>query len=335
MSQHIRAAEPRDIPAIMALLLGDARIRQSLMPRLWSIAPDAASRVAASLATVSQPVTGPLRHHWMVAERDGAIVAVAHGVNLPAPPIIELRGGTAGILMDDSHFSDDRALSAALLAATEQALRDAGAMLFVAASPANWTARTNFLEESGYEPTTLYMAKAGLAAHDVTGAVRKADAADIAGIVRLSALHRARLQKANPVFWNIHAEADSRFAAWMRTSLDLPDRSMFVCGPAADITGFIIAQPGSPLHLPPAHDAASVGLIDDFYTMSFEPAGDGAGTSGPSRHLIEAAEDAFHARGIDVALAICPVRMTAKVNALRDAGYETANLWLVKSNRHS
>lgn len=335
MTMRIRPAEPRDIPAITALLLDDAKVRERLDPDLWAIAPDAPTRVSASLETIANPITGPIRHHWMVAERDGIVAAVLHGAILPAPPIIDLQGGTAGVLLDDSHFTDDRDLSGALLAATERALRDDGAVLFVAASPVHWTARTGFLEGAGYEPTTLYMAKAGFAPTHPADDARIATEADIDGIVRLSALHRTQLQKANPVFWNIHREADVRFAGWMKASLAFPDRSMFVSGPPERIDGFIIAQPGSPLHLPAAHDATKVGLIDDFHAIAFEPSVESTEDAGRASALLFAAEGAFHAKGIDVALAICPARMTAKASILREGGYRDANLWMVKAGAYS
>lgn len=327
---RIRPAEPQDIPALTALLLRDARKREGLDANLWAVAPDAPARIAASLQTLSAPWTGPIRHHWLVAERGGVVVATTHGANLPAPPIIDLRGGTAGVLLDDCHFTADREASGALLAATERALVEAGAVILVAASPAGWASRTAFLEAAGYEPTTLYLAKTGLGSDAPMEKVRKAADGDLDGIVRLSARHRAELQIANPIFWAIDADADAGFAAWMRVSLGLPDRSIFVFGPPDAIQGYIIAQPGSPLHLAPAHDAARIGLIDDFYATAFEPAARGARDRDGPGALLGAAENDFRARGIETALAICPVRMTAKADALRGQGYEVANLWMVK-----
>ena len=268
-----------------------------------------------------------------MAERDGVVAAVAHGVNMPPPPIIDLHDGTAGVLLDDSHLPVDHTLSAALLAAVEQAMRDTGAVLFVAASPEGWRERTSFLTKSGYKTTTLYMAKTGLEADRQVGVTRRATPADIPGVVRLSARHRARLQEANPLFWHIHADADARFGAWMSFSLSMSDRSMFVSGVPEAIDGYIIAQPGSPLHLAPAHDATRTGLIDDFYAAAFEPANQGGGLSSVAAGLLSAAEAALHDREIETVLAICPARMPIKEQALRSQGYVTANLWMVKADR--
>ena len=332
MTVKTRPAQPADVPAIAALLLEDASVRERLNRQLWAVAPDAAARVLTSLSTIANPVAGSTKHHWVVAERDGVVAAVAHGVNMPPPPIIDLHGGTAGVLLDDSHLPAHHALSAELLAAVEQAMRDAGAVLFVAASPEGWRERTSFLTKSGYETTTLYMTKTGLEADRVVNVARLATPADVSGVVRLSARHRARLQEANPLFWHIHADADARFGAWMSFSLSMSDRSMFVSGVSEAIDGYIIAQPGSPLHLAPAHDATRTGLIDDFYAAAFEPENQG-GLSSVAAGLLSAAEAALHDREIDTVLAICPARMPIKEEALRSQGYVTANLWMVKADR--
>jgi hypothetical protein len=330
---HIRPAETRDIPVITALLLGDAAKRASLAPSLWAVAPDAPARIVASLQTIAEAVTGPLRHHWTVAEQGGVIVAVTHAANVPAPPIIDLQGGTAGILLDDSHLAADGAVSRRLIEETERRLAEAGAVLFVAASPSNWRERTDCFAAIGYEPTTLYMAKTGLNATYPGDVVRLATAADVDGIVHLSALHRARLKVANPVFWAIHAQADARFKAWMAASLTMTDRSIYVSDGPDMPDAFIIAQPASPLHFQPANDITKIGLIDDFYASAFEGADD-AKDAAP-KALVAAAEARFHDQGIDTALAICPVRMTAKADLLTECGYKPANLWMVKTRQRA
>jgi hypothetical protein len=326
MKIRIRRAEATDIPAITALQLADASGREALNENLWKLAPDAEARILAALDTIANPVTGPFTHHWLVAEEDGAIQGVAHGANVPAPPIIDLAGGTAGVLLDDCHF-DGEQISGPLLTATEAAMAQTGSALFVAASPSGWHTRTRALKKAGYEPTTLYMAKTGFEEGTPSGLARNAAESDIEGITRLSARHRARLEDANPVFWRIHKEADTRFAAWMKTSLTLQGRSMFVAGPADDIRGYVIAQPGSPLHFAPAHNALRTGLIDDFYATAFEEHDDGR----VALALVAAAETSFRERGVDTALAICPARMTSKSNLLEECGYRTASLWMVKS----
>jgi hypothetical protein len=331
MSATFRRATPADSPAIAALLLGDAVRRERANANLWALPQDASARIAASLATIAEPVTGPVRHHWLVAEAGGAAIAVVHAANLPAPPIFDLHGGTAGLISDDSHWPADQATAKAMMLAVEQALREAGAILFIATMPLDGAERREVLESARYAVTTLYMAKTGLAAGPAEPAVRRAAPSDVDGIVALSALHRARLAAASPVFWNPHPQADARFGAWMRTSLDLPDRAMFVSGPSTAIDGFIIAQPGSPMHLAPAHDAARIGLIDDFHALAFEPGS--AADPAPARALLAAAEGVFRDKGLDTALAICPAAMDAKADFLARAGYRIATLWAVKADR--
>ena len=334
MIARTRPATTADIPAIASLLLKDAAVRETLNGGLWSVASDALARVHASLRTISEPIVGPVRHHWLVVEQSGEVFAVAHGVNMPPPPIVDLDGGTAGVILDDSHLAEDGELSALLLQAVEQVMRQAGALLFVGASPAGWTERTAVFAGAGYEKTTLYMAKTGLDANELRPIVRRATAGDIPAMVRLNARHRVQLMKLNSAFWNPHADAEARFAGWMTMSLVMPDRSMFVSGSADAIDGFIVAQPGSSLHLAPAHDAARTGLIDDFCALAFEPDDERAGDiEQDAGALLGAAEGAFHDRGIDTVLAICPAKMSIKEETLRSQGYVTANLWMVKTDR--
>lgn len=332
MSMRIRPAAPSDVPALVEFALSDARVRSAFEPELWSVAPDAAARIRASLATVVNPVVGPIRHHWIVADIGKSIAGVVHAANLPAPPIVDLKGGNAGIIFEDSCFPDDRKMSAALLAAVEHALRDAGAVLFIAASPVSRTSRTALFGASGYEPTTWYMARTGLRNASISSTIRPAAAADVGGIVRLSALYRARLQAANPLFWNIDAQADARFAMWMTGSLSLPDRSMFVSGSSDGLDGYVIAQPSTPLLLPAAHDRARVGLIDDFYAEAFETDSAEMLSDVPDA-LLAAAEGALAKRGATVALGICPVKLPHKAASFARRGYRTAFVWLVKDAR--
>ena len=332
MSLLIRNASPSDIPAIVALQLADAKLRARLNPRLWALATNASERMIAALKTISEPYTGATRHHWIVAERGGTVVGVMHGMNIPTPGIYEERGGKyAGVIADDSHVPADTKIANALVKAVEDALLEADAGVLVATSPADWTARREFFSTAGYVPTTSYLLNAQPARLPKwDSSVRSATEADVDGIVKLSALHRSGLEQANPDFWKIHPDADRRFDAWMRISLGMKDRSMFVSGGDGQVDGFVIAQPASLLHLTAAHDSSKLGLIDDFCALAFnapEMARDGGGE--PSS-LLSAAESSFRARGLDAALAISPVRMAEKVKVLNAAGYQAVNLWMAK-----
>jgi len=107
----------------------------------------------------------------------------------------------------------------------------------------------------------------------------------------------------------------------MRISLTLADRSAFVSEADGRVDGYIVAQPGSPLHLPPAHDERRIGLIDDFVA---DPFGHQAAM------LVDTAEKAFVARGVDTTLAICPADPAEKKAVLSSCGYRATNLWMVK-----
>ena len=307
-------------------------MREGLSPRFWALGPDARAKIAESLQTISNPMMGSIRHHWMIVEQGGAVLGVMHGINLPTPPIYEARGGEyAGVMLDDSHVPSDPQVADALLRATERLLRDAGAGVFVAASPIGWKTRTDFFRGADYTPTTSYMFKPALSGvQPALSSVRTATEADLDGIVRLSARHRAGLEIANPDFWRIHPEADTRFAAWMRMSLEFKDRSMFVAGDRGKVDGFVIAQPASPLHLSAAHDSSKLGLIDDFCALAFDAPDEADGRTGEPAALLSAAEAAFEMRGLDAALAISPTRMTAKIKLLEEAGYRETNLWMTR-----
>ena len=105
---------------------------------------------------------------------------------------------------------------------------------------------------------------------------------------------------------------------------------MFVSRTKNAVDGFIIAQPGSPLHIPAAHDVSRIGLIDDFYAAAFE--GHVSSDDQPRiAGLISAAERMFEAKGINSAMAICPVKMTEKARFLAGHGFRSGNLWMVKT----
>ncbi|CAH1668531.1 hypothetical protein BOSEA31B_13291 [Hyphomicrobiales bacterium] len=62
------------------------------------------------------------------------------------------------------------------------------------------------------------------------------------------------------VFWTPHADADDRFGNWMRRCQTMNDRDMLVCGTPEALDGYVIAQPASRLHFPPAHDIRATGV---------------------------------------------------------------------------
>ena len=331
MSPLIRAATPNDLSQIVALLVAGAQARNSLDPQFWPLAADAPARIEKTVRAALNRFEAPAREFWLVAEHAGRIVGVAHAMLVPVPPIYDEAAGAPGLLHDDCFTSADApaGTAQALLAATEAALRTAGAAGMIASSPAAGPLRALY-ERNGYEPVTLYMAKHGCKPDALPSGVRPASVQDVPGIVKLSAEHRRTLAKINPRFWHIHAEADRRFDAWMRRSLTLTDRDMFVAGGAGDVRGYVIAQPVAPLLVPAAHETAAMGIIDDFYAEGFSDVSAVANGGASGEKLLAAAESAFARRGVVTALVVCPAAWPSKISLLERRGYRTAKLWMLK-----
>jgi hypothetical protein len=326
----IRAAREADIPSMTNLLLEDAGERRAGSPGLWGLAGDAGTRVGTALAAaIAGEGHGP-RHAWLVAEVGGELVGMAHSLVLPVPPIYAGNWGDPGLLMPECFVTKTapEGTMQALVEAAEADLRVVGVQLHLASGIG--LRQCAMLEQAGYRPITLYLAKSGLQAVPAAGAVRPAGVGDIAGIVALSAEHRRVIAALNARFWAPHPQADTRFDAWMRRSLTLEDRDMLVAGQSDALEGYAIAQPASRLHFPPAHDISATGILDDFFHRDFaDPArlsddGKGAGA------LLQAAEAAFARRGIGAAVVICPAAWPSKIEALEAHGYRTAITWMIK-----
>jgi hypothetical protein len=216
----------------------------------------------------------------------------------------------------------------ALIDAAEADLRRAGAELLLASFVSGDAWRACF-EERGYRPITLYLAKDVLEGPTAPHDVRAASEEDIEEIVRRSAEHRKILFGLD-AFWTPHAEADNRFRNWMKKSLTLQDRDMFVAGSLDTLSGCVIAQPASRLHIPAAHDISNIGVIDDYFHRNFsDPTKMQDGAEG-AMSLLQAAETAFLRRGVKAALVVCPAAWTSKISILERAGYETALMWMIK-----
>ena len=184
-------------------------------------------------------------------------------------------------------------------------------------------------EQRGYKPLTLYLAKTALEDPATPVDVRPASEDDVAEIVRRSAQNRKILCELD-VFWTPHAEADDRFGNWMRRSMRMRDRDMLVVGSPDALDGYVIAQPASRLHFPPAHDITSTGVIDDYFHVGYSnPATMQDGVTAATS-LLQAAEAAFVGRGIKAALVVCPAAWTSKIWVLEHAGYRTAMVWMIK-----
>ena len=331
MPHSIRPIASSDLPGIVALLIQDAQRRSSLDPHLWRTAADAPARVERAVgAALNSTATLP-QDFWHVAEHAGRIAGVTHAMIVPVPPIYDAAASTPGLLLDECVTSSNApsGTAEALLAATEAALKAAGASSLIASCPAEAVSRALY-ERHGYEPVTLYMAKHRFSRDAVSPRVQPARAGHVPAIVKLSAKHRRTLAEVNPRFWHIHPEADGRFDAWMRRSLTLGDRDMLVAEQAGEVRGYIIAQPCSPLLIPLTDEVAGLGVVDDFYDECFAEVS-AVSDGGPSgEELLVAAESAFARRGVDSAIVVCPSAWSSKVALLQRSGYRTAKLWMLK-----
>lgn len=330
MAAKTRAAAPEDIPAVIELLVAGGIARAGRDPLLWALAEDPAAESAAALRFALEGERQPFRQAWLVAEAAGWVCGVAHSMRLPVPPIYAGRFGQPGLILGDSCVSDaapDGTARALMEAAEADLLEDGAGVLLAAGVPGDGWAGQG--QGAAYRDLTLYYNKA-LGAEDVAAPdVRKAGEGDVAGIVAASAVNRRVLHQLDR-FWEPHGEADARFGAWMTKSLGLADRDMLVAGAEGKVEGYAVAQPAGPLHLPPAHDPARTGFLDDYYHADFaDPdrlADDGAGALA----LLNAAEAAFRSRGKLCALVVCPAAWTSKRALLQRAGYEVGLVWGIR-----
>ena len=330
MPAVIRAATTEDVPRMVELLLADARERHAEDAVLWAVADDAAAQVEKAVTFALTAERQPFRQFWQVAEEGGRVTGVVHSMMLPVPPIYAGADGEPGLILPDSLVAPDAPAGTveALVEAAEATLRGAGARI-VLSSFVTGQAWEPAFEGRGYDPLTLYLSRTDLGDAGMPSGVRPATEADVPGIVARSAENRRTLFDIDP-FWAIHPEADARFDAWMRRSLTLPDRDMLVMGSAEELEGYVIAQPASRLHFPPAHDITGTGVIDDFHHPDLvDPdtlADEGAGAMA----LLRAAEAAFARWGMGATFVVCPAGWRSKARMLEAAGYETAMVWAIK-----
>ncbi|MCC1493008.1 GNAT family N-acetyltransferase [Cognatishimia sp. F0-27] len=330
MAMTIRPATRDDIPVLVPLLTEDVRQREALDGALWSAAADAGVRIEANLRTALHPDGSPVRHFWLVAERQGAegkILGVAHAILLPVPPIYAGEQGMPGLIMEDCAIAQGVGgdVRMALLDAVEVALADAGARIILGSSvPAGaWAVD---MGRRGYAALTHYYPKemSDLSAPGID--VRHARESDVPGLVRASAENRETLF-AIDAFWKPHPDADARFGAWMTKSLTLPDRDMFVADKG---DGYSIAQPATALHLPAGHEISATGIIDDWYHAEMHDAQALANQGAASSALLRAAERALQTRNMRVAMVVCPAGWRSKRAVLERAGYHKALTWWIK-----
>ncbi|MEL6233613.1 MAG: hypothetical protein AAFR46_04325, partial [Pseudomonadota bacterium] len=160
----IRVAEPADIAQMVPLLLADARRRAQRDPGLWHLTADPSAALQADL-TAGLGDRTPIRRRWLLAEAAGALVGIAHSIQLPVPPIYAGAFGPPGLVMEASCVAETAPpdTGAALLAAAEADLTASGSQILLAASTPG-DAWEEVFSASGYAPITRYMARSGLRA---------------------------------------------------------------------------------------------------------------------------------------------------------------------------
>jgi predicted N-acetyltransferase YhbS len=326
----IRQATTADAPGVAELLLVDADERHAHEPALWPIAANAASEIEAAFLHALTAERQPFRQFWQVAVEGRRITAVIHAMMLPVPPIYAGPKGAPGLILADSRVAPDASegTTGELLDAAEAALREAGAQIILAAyvTGSVWK---DAMEARAFRPLTRYMWRHGLEAAEMPPGIREAGKGDIAGLVARSAEHRRILEDIDP-FWTAHPQADARFSSWMTQSLSFRDRDMFVAGLPEAIGGYVVAQPASRLHFPPAHGMAATGVIDDFFHVEFGSRDRLANGGAEALDLLRTAEAALSRRGRSSAFVVCPADWPAKVALLEGAGYHTAMLWSIR-----
>jgi hypothetical protein len=300
-----RKATESDIPRIAALVARGTNGTLSNPP----------AAIATQIKRDVEGGAGPFE--WLLTDTSAGI-AVARIAVIPPPPIYDLKGGLAGVAMDTWQLPSIEPL--------ERHLRDRGAAMLVMDCRADDAAKRSQLEALGYVATTHYMLKPALAPSALSSTVRAATESDIPALVAFNREARERLHEANPAFWTSHPDAETRFAFWMKMSLTMRDRTIFVSEHGRP-TGFVIAQPASPIQVPIALDETKIGVIDDFHASSFGTSLVEGREPTPARELLAIAEADFTKRGRTAAMAICPAAWPAKRSRLEAAGYETHHTW--------
>lgn len=324
----LRSAGPQDAETVVPMLLQSAGRRQATNPALWRIAPDAGERAGAAFRASLNRKPGRPDQFWKIAEARGGPVGIVHAMLLPVPPIYAGEFGPPGLILDCFVRPDAPPDTAsALIGAMETRLRRAGARVLIGASSG---ALAPLYAMRGYQPLTHYYARTGIGDRTPPAGVRPATAADLRAIVSHSCWNRQLLHGLHR-FWKPHPEADSRFQAWMEKSLTLTDRDMAVADTGRGLTGYVVSQPATPLHVPAAHCATGIGFIDDFFDQSLENPFRAGDPQCGARALLASAEESLAARGNDAALVVCPEAWSAKKALLKNAGYEIALTWHIRN----
>lgn len=265
-------------------------------------------------AGLERDLTVPERVAWFLAEQGGRCVGVVKSGRYPAPPVYaEMLAGLTG---DDFHVTTAQTLSP-LLNAAEAFQREGKVAVINASCSVQDTVKHDLLNTRGYRPLTNWMVRSVETQAQRPVSVRPANADDLPALMRLNAHAQEQKRQANPRFWTPHPQAAERFAGWMRHVLTLTDRDLLVCGQEGQVRGFVVVQPTG---LPPAHDASRIATLDDLAADDWDT----------FRVLLDAAHHAATARGFMTLQVITPANWRERNTVLQDAGFRTANVWLMR-----
>ncbi|MDD7969954.1 hypothetical protein [Roseinatronobacter alkalisoli] len=331
MIPTIRPAERADIDQIAELLVADAEERCATDSGLWKLDQNARDKTISTIKTTMEAEKAPFRQQWLIAKAGDRLVGVTHSILLPVPPIYAGEFGPPGLIMEDCCIAQGTPAQTRheLLKAAEADLIGAGALILLASSVPGGAWEAEYAGQ-GYAPLTKYFAKTRLTRQTPFADVRQATEDDVPGIVAASAVHRRILNDLHPLFWKPHDDADTRFGAWMKRSLTLEDRDMFVSDDVGGIRGYAISHPATPLHFPTPHDISGIGVIDDFFHEAIENP-DKLGGSGPEAvALFSVAAAARARRGNHSVLVVCPADWRSKIELLEKQGYRNAITWHIK-----
>jgi hypothetical protein len=326
MLTHMRLASPEDASRIAQLVLRTDDKTRRTGKRSHHLPPMAEERLTALIRRDTATPNG--QSHWWIAETpSGLTAATAHIAVIPPPPIYDLGGRAAGIVL--GHWSAPGITPEALISALEGHLRERRAAMLVIACRSDEDTTIAAAIAAGYQATTDFKVKTALSPEAPPQFIRMATEHDVPNLVAFNREVRDLLREANPDFWRSHPEAETRFGLWMKFSLTMRDRTIFVSHEDHSTTGFIIAQPASPIPLSIASEE-SVGVIDDFHCTTFGSSLTARADTRAGDALVAAAETDFVRRGKTAAMAVCPVAWTSKAALLERAGYRTQFTWYTK-----
>jgi hypothetical protein len=314
----IRHATKNDLEQTVNLAMRNLRRRNQSDATLWKPATDAVTQLEQHHASALKE--GVL----LVCETEGGTIGFAIVWLLPAPAVYDLGGKIAGLIEDV--YAPDLETANALISQSLEQIKSRNGGVAAFQIPATWTDQLELAQQHKFEAGSEFWVKTNLESHS-QNALRHANQTDLSSIVAWNAQAQQRKYESNSRFWKVHPDADSRFEGWMRHSLSLADRTIFV---SRDAGGYIVAQP---TRLLPGHRTDElIGCIDDFWSEDFGYSLEVRGENlEKATDLLRSAESDFVIRGATIAFAITTSAWKSKNRLLELNGYEPAYVWMLKN----